>query len=92
VRRVDIDAGVIDGVIISKLDRLTRSLADWAFLINEYFCEKKGKKLIGVDNQINTMSANGRKNTTLPALSCRIDINVTPAFFTSSGNILNPSP
>ncbi len=52
--------GVIGGMIVAKLDRLTRSLADWSLLIDRHFGEKRGKKLISVDNQVNTMTANGR--------------------------------
>lgn len=55
-----LDRGKADGLIVAKLDRLTRSLADWSWLIDRYFSEKKGKRLIAVDNEVNTATAGGR--------------------------------
>src|SRR5688500_10547762 len=40
--------GEVAGVLIAKLDRLTRSVADWQALINEFFGEKAGKQLFSV--------------------------------------------
>ena len=36
-------SGEADGVVITKLDRLTRSLADWSSLIEFYFNERAGE-------------------------------------------------
>ena len=38
-------AGKADGLLIVKLDRLTRSIADWQDLIDAYFGERGGKQL-----------------------------------------------
>jgi site-specific DNA recombinase len=56
----DLDSGAIDGIIVVKLDRLTRSLRDWNRLIDTYFSDKVGRKLISVSEQINTTTATGR--------------------------------
>jgi site-specific DNA recombinase len=52
--------GGVDGIVIYKLDRLTRSIGDWDQLINEYFNDKVGKRLFSVSDQIDTRTANGR--------------------------------
>lgn len=53
-------AGKADGLLIVKLDRLTRSIADWQYLIDTYFCERGGKQLLSVNDSIDTRSAGGR--------------------------------
>jgi len=55
-----LSSGEADGLVICKLDRLTRSIADWQTLIDEYFGEKAGKALFSVSDQIDTRSAGGR--------------------------------
>jgi DNA invertase Pin-like site-specific DNA recombinase len=54
------DAQSIDGIVIYKLDRLTRSIANWDQLIQEFFNDKIGKRLFSVSDQIDTRTANGR--------------------------------
>jgi site-specific DNA recombinase len=49
-----------DALIVYKLDRLTRSLADWSVLIKDYFNDKSGKTLLAVMDQIDTSTAAGR--------------------------------
>jgi site-specific DNA recombinase len=49
-----------DGLIISKLDRLTRSVADLATLLDGYFSEKAGRQLWSVGDSIDTRTAAGR--------------------------------
>jgi len=49
----------VDGLVISKLDRLTRSIGDWSNLIKEFFRDEK-KRLFSVGDQIDTRTANGR--------------------------------
>jgi DNA invertase Pin-like site-specific DNA recombinase len=53
-------AGKADGLLICKLDRLTRSVADWQTLINDYFSERTGKQLFSVNDSIDTRTAAGR--------------------------------
>lgn len=55
-----LDAGTIDCIVIAKLDRLTRSVSDWQFLIDHYFSEKAGKRLCSVNDSIDTHTASGR--------------------------------
>ena len=52
--------GKADGLAVVKLDRLTRSVADWQELIDNYFGEKAGKQLFSVSDSIDTRTAAGR--------------------------------
>lgn len=52
--------GEADGLVIMKLDRLTRSVADWQELIDDYFGERAGKQLFSVADSIDTRTAAGR--------------------------------
>ncbi len=53
-------SGKADGLLIVKLDRLTRSIADWQDLIDGYFGERGGKQLLSVNDSIDTRTAAGR--------------------------------
>jgi site-specific DNA recombinase len=53
-------AGEADGLAVVKLDRLTRSVADWQTLIDGYFGERAGKQLFSVQDSIDTRTAAGR--------------------------------
>ena len=55
-----LQSGAADGLLISKLDRLTRSVGDWQELIEDYFGEKAGKQLLSVADCIDTRTAAGR--------------------------------
>ena len=50
----------VDGVIVTKIDRLSRSMKDWSTLVEEYF-QKGGlnKKLVALDMNIDTSTATG---------------------------------
>jgi site-specific DNA recombinase len=50
----------VDGILVSKLDRLSRNVGDWNHLIETYFGEKPGKALLSVADQIDTRTASGR--------------------------------
>lgn len=52
--------GKAEGLLIAKLDRLTRSVADWQALIDGVFGEKAGKQLFSVADAIDTRTAAGR--------------------------------
>lgn len=52
--------GEAAGLVIAKLDRLTRSVGDWQELIEVYFGEKAGKQLFSVADSIDTRTAAGR--------------------------------
>lgn len=52
--------GTADGIVVAKLDRLTRSVIDWEWLIARFFGESAGKALMSVGEQIDTRTAGGR--------------------------------
>lgn len=52
--------GQASGLVVAKLDRLTRSVADLAVLLDEYFGERPGKQLFSVADAIDTRTAAGR--------------------------------
>lgn len=52
--------GEADGLLIAKLDRLSRSVVDWNLLINDYFGDKAGKEIWSVADSIDTTTAAGR--------------------------------
>src|ERR1700678_4571080 len=56
----DLDSGRVDGLVVIKLDRLTRSLSDWDGLIKRYFSEEAGRRLFSVGDSIDTRTAAGR--------------------------------
>jgi site-specific DNA recombinase len=56
----DLERGRVDGVVIYKLDRLTRSLRDWSDLIDRFFSERAGRRLFSVNDSIDTRTAAGR--------------------------------
>lgn len=49
-----------DGLLIVRLERLTRSISDWQDLIDAYFGERGGKQLLSVNDSIDTRTAAGR--------------------------------
>jgi site-specific DNA recombinase len=49
-----------DGIVVYKLDRLTRSIRDWAYLIERFFDDKAGRRLFSVQDSIDTRTAAGR--------------------------------
>ncbi len=55
-------AGTAEALLVAKLDRLTRSVADMARLIDDFFGEKATHKaaLLSVADQIDTRTAGGR--------------------------------
>src|ERR1017187_5034147 len=54
----DIDAGKGDTVVVYKVDRLTRSLADFAKIVESF--DAKGISFISVTQQFNTTTSMGR--------------------------------
>lgn len=53
-------AGKAGGMVIAKLDRLSRNVSDFNSLIEGYFGEKAGKQLMSVADSIDTRTAAGR--------------------------------
>ena len=54
----DITAGRVDTVVVYKIDRLTRSLADFAKIVE--ILDAKGASFVSVTQQFNTTSSMGR--------------------------------
>ena len=54
-----LDAGAADALIVMKLDRLTRSVADLGTLLADYF-GAKGSALLSVSEQVDTRTSGGR--------------------------------
>ncbi len=52
--------GKVGGLVIAKLDRLSRSVVDWNTLIDGFFGERAGKQLFSVADSIDTRTAAGR--------------------------------
>lgn len=58
----ELRSGAIGGLVIAKLDRLTRRVGDWDKLIGDYFGHRAryGAQLFSVADQIDTRTAAGR--------------------------------
>jgi len=54
----DIDAGLVDVVVVYKIDRLTRSLADFARIVERF--DARGVSFVSVTQAFNTTSSMGR--------------------------------
>lgn len=54
----DVDAGLIDVVVVYKIDRLTRSLADFARIVERF--DAKQASFVSVTQSFNTTSSMGR--------------------------------
>ena len=54
----DVDAGLIDVVVVYKIDRLTRSLADFARIVERF--DARGISFVSVTQAFNTTSSMGR--------------------------------
>ena len=52
--------GEAGGLLIAKLDRLSRSVVDWNTLIDGYFGERAGRQLFSVADSIDTRTAAGQ--------------------------------
>ena len=55
----DLRRGRVGGLVITKLDRLTRSLGDWSNLIDVLFSKHAGRRLLSVNDSIDTGTASG---------------------------------
>ena len=54
----DVEAGRVDRIVVYKIDRLSRSLLDFAKLAD--FLEKHGASLVSVTQQLDTSTSMGR--------------------------------
>ena len=55
---VDIDAGLVDVIVVYKVDRLTRSLADFAKIVERL--DAKGASFVSITQAFNTTTSMGR--------------------------------
>ena len=61
IRALDaLKRGDAAGLVVAKLDRLSRSVGDWNALIDGYFGERAGSTLMSVADSIDTRTAAGR--------------------------------
>jgi DNA invertase Pin-like site-specific DNA recombinase len=58
--RDQLDRARVRGVVIAKLDRITRSVEDWSLLLRRYFGDGRPYELLSVADHIDTRTANGR--------------------------------
>jgi DNA invertase Pin-like site-specific DNA recombinase len=65
----DVDAGLIDIVVVYKVDRLTRSLADFAKIVERL--DGAGASFVSVTQAFNTTTSMGRL-TLNPAVVCAV--------------------
>ena len=56
----DLDTGVAEGMVIIKLDRLTRSVVDLGWLLEHYFAKDNGPALMCVNERFDTRTPAGR--------------------------------
>src|SRR5215471_6380020 len=63
----DITAKKIDTVVVYKVDRLTRSLADFAKIVEQF--DKQGVSFVSVTQQFNTTTSMGRLTLNVLLLS-----------------------
>jgi len=66
----DIDAGRVNIVVVYKIDRLTRSLADFAKLVEIF--DKKNVSFVAVTQQFNTTNLNGSADAECSPVICPI--------------------
>jgi site-specific DNA recombinase len=54
----DVDQGLVDAIVVYKVDRLTRSLADFAKMVEVF--DARGVSFVAVTQQFNTTTSMGR--------------------------------
>jgi len=66
----DIAAGRIDTVVVYKIDRLTRSLADFAKIVE--ILDTRGASFVSVTQQFNTTTSMGRLTLQCAVVLCAV--------------------
>ena len=66
----DIRAGKVDVVVVYKIDRLTRSLFDFAKIVEAF--DARGVSFVSVTQQFNTTTSHGAADPERPALLCPV--------------------
>jgi site-specific DNA recombinase len=54
----DVDAGLVDVIVVYKVDRLTRSLTDFAKIVERF--DQRGVSFVSITQQFNTTTSMGR--------------------------------
>lgn len=57
---ISLKANEADAILVTKLDRLTRSIKDFLGVLSDYFGEDGGSTLMSISDNIDTSSATGR--------------------------------
>lgn len=55
-----LESGEVLGLVVAKLDRLTRHVGDMCHLVEKYFLPEGGRRLFSASEQADTRSAKGR--------------------------------
>ena len=71
----DIDTGRIDTVVVYKVDRLTRSLGDFAKIVEVF--DRAGVSFVSVTQQFNTPTSMGRLTLNMLLLFAQFEREVT---------------
>ena len=66
----DIAAGRVDTIVVYKIDRLTRSLADFARIVE--ILDTKGVSFVSVTQQFNTTTSMGRLTLNISVVLCAV--------------------
>ena len=66
----DITAGRVDTVVVYKIDRLTRSLADFAKIVE--ILDARGASFVSVTQQFNTTTSMGRLTLNISVVLCAV--------------------
>ena len=74
----DIRIGKVDVVVVYKVDRLTRSLADFAKIVEIF--DAQGVSFVSVTQQFNTTSSMGRLTLNVPLSISQFEREVTGGF------------
>src|SRR2546430_3917036 len=66
----DIEAGKVDVIVVYKIDRLTRSLADFAKLVEAF--DARSVSFVAVTQQFNTTTSNGTADPERAVVLCAV--------------------
>ena len=75
----DVRAGKVDVIVVYKVDRLTRSLADFAKLVELF--DQHGVSFVSVTQQFNTTTSMGRLTLNVLLSFAQFEREVTPSAF-----------
>jgi hypothetical protein len=82
---IDIDNGLVDAVVVYKVDRLTRSLADFAKMVEVF--DARGVSFVAVTQQFNTTTSMGRLTLNVLLSFAQFEREVTVSLAADSGAV-----